>query len=107
MTKREKLQELLQPYLNAGIVTDIDNEVELGVKCTIAYADKYDLHDEYIEILKNNPISTDDPKKSYFDMLELTGKYLPPLVIVNDDVDVYEDEVDEEQYDYGNEEYKE
>lgn len=82
---------LLQPYLEADIKTEIPNEVEMGVRGIMLDAEYYDLYDEYIEILKNNTISEDDPKKSYFDILELTGAYLPPLEIVEDDVDVYEE----------------
>lgn len=92
MTKRETLMNLLQPYLDADIITEIPNEVNMGVRDVMLDAESYDLFDEYIEILKNNPISEDNPKKSYFDMLELTGAYLPPLEIVDDDVDVYEEE---------------
>lgn len=91
MTKKEILMELLQPYLDADIKTEIPNEAEMGVKGVMLDAEYYDLFDEYIEILKRNPVSEDDPKKSYFEMLELTGAYLPPLEIVDDDVEVYED----------------
>ena len=31
MTKREKLESLLKPYLDADIVTQIPNEVKMGV----------------------------------------------------------------------------
>ena len=91
MTKKEELKALLQPYLDVDIVTEIPNEVGMGVRNTIIAANDYGLYDEFIEVLKNNPISEDDPKKSYFDMLALTRSYLPPLEIVDDDVDVYED----------------
>ena len=94
MTKEKELEKLLKPYLDANIKTDIPDEVAHGVRDTILAADNYDLYDEFIEVLKNNPISEDDPKKSYFEMLELTGVYLPKLEIVDDDVDVYEDDED-------------
>ena len=72
-------------------------------------AEDYDLYDEFIEILKNNPISMANPKKSYFDLLDKTLDILPPLEIVDVDVDVYEEEEDDEEYDceYGDEEYVE
>ena len=92
MTKEEELKNLLQPYLDADIVTEIPNEVKMGVRDTLWDAEDYDLYDEFIEVLKNNPISESDPKRSYFEMLELTGAYLPPLEIVDDDVDVYEED---------------
>lgn len=92
MTKEKELEKLLKPYLDADIVTEIPNEVKMGVRGIMWSADDYDLYDEFIDVLKNNPISEDDPKKSYFEMLELTGAYLPKLEIVDDDVDVYEDD---------------
>lgn len=92
MTKEEELKNLLQPYLDADIITEIPNEVKMGVRGVIWSAEDYDLYDEFIEVLKNNPISKDNPKESYFEMLELTGVYLPKLEIVDDDVDVYEEE---------------
>lgn len=91
MFKRQKLKELLQPYLDAGIETEIPNEVAHGVRDVLIDAENYQLYDDYIEILKNNPMSEEDPRRSYFEMLELTGAYLPPLEIVDDDVDVYEE----------------
>ncbi len=109
MTKREKLESLLKPYLEADIVTEIPNEVNMGIRGIIWDAEDYDLYDEYIEILKNNPISKDDPKKSYYDLRGKAIKYVPPLEIVDADVDVYEEEEDEEEDDwkYGDEEYVE
>lgn len=92
MTKKKELEELLKPYLDADIITEIPNEVKMGVRGVIWAAEKYDLFDEYIDILKGNPISKDDPKRSYFDMLELTGAFMPPIEFVDDDVDVYEEE---------------
>ena len=109
MTKREKLESLLKPYLKANIVTEIPYEVKLGIQGILWDAEDYDLYDEYIEIAKNNPISEDDPEKSYYDLREKAIKYVPPLEIVDVDVDVYEEEEDDEEYDseYGDEEYVE
>lgn len=110
MTKKEKLTELLQPYLDADIVTEIPDEVKHGVRDVLLDARDYDLYDEFIEELKNNPISENDPQKSYFEMLDLMDKYTPPLIIVDDD-EYDEDEEDEEDeedyYDEGDEEYEE
>ena len=92
MTKEEELKSLLQPYLDAGIVTEIPDEVKKGVRNTLWSAEDYDLYDEFIEELKSHPMSEENPKQSYFEMLELTGAYLPELEIVDDDVDVYEDD---------------
>ncbi len=91
MTRKQELEKLLQPYLDANILTEIPNEVKIGIDGVIWAADEYDLYDEFIELLKNNPISEDDPKSSYFKMLELKAAYLPPIEIVEDDVDVYEE----------------
>ena len=66
----------------------------MGVGGVIWAADEYDLYDEFIEMLKNHPISEDDPEKSYFEMLALKATYLPPIEIVDDDVDVYEEDDD-------------
>ena len=108
MTKREKLESLLKPYLEANIVTEIPNQVKMGIDNVLGQAEDYDLYDEYIEIAKNNPISEDDPEKSYYDLREKTIKYVPPLEIVDVDVDVYEEEEDddEEGENFGDYEYE-
>lgn len=92
MTKKEKLKNLLQPYLDANIITEIPHEVALGVRNTLIAANDFDLYDEFITVLENNPISGDDPKKSYFDVVGLMCAFLPPIEFVDDDVDVYEED---------------
>ena len=109
MTKKEKLTKLLQPYLDADIVTQIPNEVKMGVRDILLDAEDYNLYDEFIDILKNSSIPETDPEKSYFAMMDQVCELLPPLEIVDVDVDVYEEEEDDEEYDseYGDEEYVE
>lgn len=109
MTKREKLESLLKPYLDADIVTQIPNEVKMGVRDILLDAEDYNLYDEFIDILKNSSVSEIDPERSYFDMMDQVCELLPPLEIVDVDVDVYEEEEDEEEDDwkYGDEEYVE
>ena len=100
MTKREKLESLLKPYLDADIVTQIPNEVKMGVRDILLDAEDYNLYDEFIDILKNSSVSEIDPERSYFDMMDQ---------VCDVDVDVYEEEEDEEEDDwkYGDEEYVE
>jgi hypothetical protein len=90
MTKKEKLAQLLQPYLEADIQTEIPDEVKKGVRDALSEAENYGLYDEYIKILLDNPIIEEDPKKSYFDFMKKSTEYLPQLEIVDNDVDVYE-----------------
>lgn len=64
-------------------------------------AEYYESYEDVIRILESNK------REPFNDVLSKILSLYPPLEIVDDDVDVYEDEDDEEeQYDYGSEEYK-